>query len=98
MVRRRASERAHPQEDAHAPEWRLLVSPLAGTFRAPGKAPARPGAPVRAGSALGYVQDRRGQHEIVPPFPATVLEWLVEDGDPGDAGQPLVRLQPEGAA
>jgi [acyl-carrier-protein] S-malonyltransferase len=32
---------------------------------------------------------------ITPPFPATVLEWLVEDGDPVSAGQPLVRLQPE---
>ena len=26
---------------------------------------------------------------ITPPFPATVLEWLVEDGDPVSAGQPL---------
>ncbi|MGH3120074.1 MAG: biotin/lipoyl-binding protein [Streptosporangiaceae bacterium] len=31
---------------------------------------------------------------ITPPFAATVLEWLVEDGDPVSAGQPLVRLQP----
>jgi [acyl-carrier-protein] S-malonyltransferase len=34
---------------------------------------------------------------ITPPFPATVLEWLVEDGDPVSAGQPLVRLQPYAA-
>ena len=25
---------------------------------------------------------------------ATVIEWLVEDGDPVSAGQPLVRLHP----
>ncbi|HEY8043764.1 MAG TPA: biotin/lipoyl-binding protein [Streptosporangiaceae bacterium] len=34
---------------------------------------------------------------IAPPFAATVLEWLVEDGDPVSAGQPLVRLQPHPA-
>ncbi len=28
-------------------------------------------------------------------IPATVIEWLVEDGDPVSAGQPLVRLLPE---
>ena len=26
----------------------------------------------------------------------TIIEWLVEDGDPVNVGQPLVRLQPEG--
>jgi len=30
-------------------------------------------------------------------FDGTIIEWLVEDGDPVNAGQPLVRLQPEGA-
>lgn len=88
-----------PQEDAHAPDWRLLVSPLAGTFRADAAAgQAAPGECVGAGRALGRVEVRKGQHEIVPSFPATILEWLVEDGDPVDAGQPLVRLQPEGTA
>jgi [acyl-carrier-protein] S-malonyltransferase len=84
------------QEDAHAPDWRLLVSPLAGTFRAgPG---GTNGGQVAPGAPLGHVEVRKGQHEITPSFPATILEWLVEDGDPVDAGQPLVRLQPEGTA
>jgi [acyl-carrier-protein] S-malonyltransferase len=88
-----------PQEDAHAPDWRLLVSPLAGTFRAdPADGQAAPGVCVGAGKPLGHVEVRKGQHEIAPTFPATILEWLVEDGDPVDAGQPLVRLQPEGTA
>jgi [acyl-carrier-protein] S-malonyltransferase len=39
---------------------------------------------------------RGGNHTISPAFPATIIEWLVEDGDPVTAGQPLVRLQPEG--
>jgi [acyl-carrier-protein] S-malonyltransferase len=86
-------------EDCHVPEWRLLVSPLAGTFRSGnGKHPVAPGIDVDPGDALGHVEVRTGQHPITPTFPATIIEWLVEDGDPVDAGQPLVRLQPEEAA
>jgi [acyl-carrier-protein] S-malonyltransferase len=84
--------------DGHVPEWRLLVSPLAGTFRA--GAPdqdAAPGCHVRPGAPLGHVEVRSGQHPVTTAFSATILEWLVEDGDPVTAGQPLVRLQPETA-
>jgi [acyl-carrier-protein] S-malonyltransferase len=86
-----------PFEDGHLPEWRLLVSPHDGTFRAgrPEQVPA-PGVAVSSGSALGHVEVRTGQHAISPPFGGTIIEWLVEDGDPVNAGQPLVRLQPEG--
>jgi pyruvate/2-oxoglutarate dehydrogenase complex dihydrolipoamide acyltransferase (E2) component len=40
---------------------------------------------------------RAGQHAISPSYDGTIIEWLVEDGDPVNAGQPLVRLLPEGA-
>jgi [acyl-carrier-protein] S-malonyltransferase len=40
---------------------------------------------------------RGGSHPVTPSFPATIIEWLVEDGDPVSAGQPLVRLQPDGS-
>ena len=55
-----------------------------------------PGAAVNSGAALGHVEVRSGQHAISPAYPGTIIEWLVEDGDPVNAGQPLVRLQPEG--
>lgn len=86
-----------PHEDAHVPEWRLLVAPLGGTFRAAGNGtPAPPaGSAVASGTPLGYVEMRSGQHAVTPPFPGRILEWLVEDGDPVAVGQPLVRLQPE---
>jgi hypothetical protein len=29
----------------------------------------------------------------VAPWPAEIIEWLVEDGDPVSEGQPLVRVQ-----
>ena len=40
---------------------------------------------------------RSGQEPVTLAFAGVVLEWLVEDGDPVAAGQPLVRLQPEAA-
>jgi [acyl-carrier-protein] S-malonyltransferase len=94
----RADARQDSHPDSHAPDWRLIVAPLAGTFRAgsPGGVPTGPGAAVSTGADLGRVEMRGGNHTISPAFPATIIEWLVEDGDPVTAGQPLVRLQPEG--
>jgi [acyl-carrier-protein] S-malonyltransferase len=93
------AEHADSHPDSHAPDWRLLVAPLAGTFRAPSGLPgaAAPGAAVREGSDLGHVEVRGGSRVLAADFPATVIEWLVEDGDPVSPGQPLVRLQPESA-
>ena len=93
------AEHADSHDDTHAPEWRLLVAPLAGTFRAPDGHPqvAGPGTTVGVGTDLGVVEMRGGSHVVTASFPATVLEWLVEDGDPVNAGQPLVRLQPQPA-
>ncbi len=92
------AEHADSHDDSHAPEWRLLVAPLAGTFRAcPARPAAGPGAAVGSGAELGHVEMRGGSHLVAPAFPATIIEWLVEDGDPVSAGQPLVRLQPDGA-
>jgi [acyl-carrier-protein] S-malonyltransferase len=93
------AEHADSHPDSHAPEWRLLVAPLAGTFRAPSGHPAAalPGAAVGAGADLGHVEARGGSRQVAAGFPATLIEWLVEDGDPVSTGQPLVRLQPESA-
>jgi [acyl-carrier-protein] S-malonyltransferase len=86
-----------PHENGHVPEWRLLVAPQDGTFRADDENRVLvPGVAVNSGAPLGHIEVRRGQHAIAPSFPGTILEWLVEDGDPVNAGQPLVRLQPEG--
>ena len=89
-----------PFDGGHLPEWRLLVAPHDGTFRAgdaghPDQV-LTPGVAVTSGSALGHVEVRTGQHPISPSYGGTIIEWLVEDGDPVNIGQPLVRLQPEG--
>jgi len=79
--------------DSHAPEWRLIVAPLGGTFRSV-PAPGEPGAEVSSGAEIGRVEMRGDSHLVTAGFPATILEWLVEDGDPVSPGQPLIRLDP----
>ena len=79
--------------DSHAPEWRLIVAPQGGTFRSV-PAPGEPGAEVSSGAELGRVEMRGDSHLVTAGFPATILEWLVEDGDPVNPGQPLIRLDP----
>jgi [acyl-carrier-protein] S-malonyltransferase len=87
----------------HLPEWRLIVAPTSGTFRAPaGRADeAATGAMVALTAQLGTIEARDGGHAVSAPWPtesAEIIEWLVEDGDPVSQGQPLVRVQPrEGA-
>jgi [acyl-carrier-protein] S-malonyltransferase len=90
------AEHADSHDDHHAPEWRLLVARAAGVFRAPDghRATIVPGAHVGQDTDLGRVEVRGGDQPITTPFPATVMEWLVEDGDPVSQGQPLLRLLP----
>jgi [acyl-carrier-protein] S-malonyltransferase len=80
-------------------EWKIVVSPSAGTARlvadetGSGTTPA--GATiVCAGDVLARVVARGGEKPVTAPHDAVVVEWLVEDGDPVSEGQPLVRLQP----
>jgi len=82
----------------HLPEWRLIVAPTSGTFRSPdgrGDAAAT-GAMVALTAELGTVVARGGERSLVAPWPAEIIEWLVEDGDPVSEGQPLVRVHPQG--
>lgn len=78
----------------HEPEWRLLVAPLAGTFHAE---PIPAGGTIEPDKVIGRVVARREEQPVASPYGASVVEWLVEDGDPVSAGRPLVRLQPETA-
>ena len=72
----------------HLPEWRLIVAPTSGTFRSP----------AAAGGQFGSVVARGGEHPLAAPWPAEIIEWLVEEGDPVGEGQPLVRVLPKEGA
>ncbi len=85
----------HAHGHSHLPEWRIVVAPTSGTFRSPAGA-ALTAEPLT--SDLGTVLARGGEKPVAAPWPAEIIEWLVEDGDPVSEGQPLVRIQPrEGA-
>jgi [acyl-carrier-protein] S-malonyltransferase len=92
----------------HTPEWRLIVSPTSGRFRSALEnggatlAGATLAGPPLAGAVVGHTADlgtvvaRGGERAVTAPWPAEIIEWLVEDGDPVSEGQPLVRVQPQG--
>ena len=88
MVAEHGSE--SPMDDS--PTWRMLVSPEKGMFKA---AAVGPGDALAPGESVGTLVTSRSEHPVLAPHGGTVIEWLVEDGDPVSPGQPLVRLHPE---
>jgi len=85
-------EHGRPANMENQPTWRLLVAPIKGSFRF--GTDAGPGDEVPADSAVGTVETLRDTIPVVAPHGGTVVEWLVEDGDPVAPGQPIVRLHP----
>ena len=49
------------------------------------------------GTGLGHIEARHDRQPIVAPWRGSVIEWLVQDGDPVGLGQPVARLLPDGA-
>jgi [acyl-carrier-protein] S-malonyltransferase len=74
------------------PTWRMLVAPAKGIFQ---RGPQDSGDALAPGSSVGTVVTSRDEQPVAAPHGGTVIEWLVEDGDPVSPGQPLVRLHPE---
>jgi [acyl-carrier-protein] S-malonyltransferase len=79
-----------PQDDS--PTWRMLVAPAKGTVRV---VDLPVGTLLGPGDAVATLVSLRDEQPVVAPHGGTVVEWLVEDGDPVSPGQPLVRLHPE---
>jgi [acyl-carrier-protein] S-malonyltransferase len=77
---------------SQSPTWRLLVAPAKGTFRLGVTSEA--GDSLVAGAAIGAIVNLRDEQPVLAPHGGTVVEWLVEDGDPVSPGQPIVRLHP----
>jgi len=82
--------RPAPQDDS--PTWRMLVAAGKGTVRL-GDLPV--GSTLTAGATVATLVTSRDEQPVTAPHGGTVVEWLVEDGDPVSPGQPLVRLHPE---
>nr|WP_281387157.1 biotin/lipoyl-containing protein [Jiangella mangrovi] len=73
----------------------MVVAPIKGTFTAAG---AKVGDRLAAGDTIGTVGSLRDSLQVTAGHGGTIIEWLVEDGDPVAPGQPLVRLHPEAVA
>lgn len=82
---------AAPQDDS--PSWRMLVAPSKGTVRV---VDLPMGTLLEPGTAVATLVTSRDEQPLVAPHGGTVVEWLVEDGDPVAPGQPIVRLHPDG--
>jgi len=78
----------------HTPDWRVIVAPVRGTIQ---QAAVREGSEVRAGTPLGAVISKREEVHVSATYDGVLAEWLVEDGDLVDAGDPLARLYPVGS-
>ncbi|XVX21714.1 acyltransferase domain-containing protein [Actinomycetota bacterium] len=74
------------------PAWRLVIAPAKGTIT---RSEIAEGASVAAGSQIGQVSTLRDSYPVTAPHGGTVVEWLVEEGDPVSPGQPLLRLHPQ---
>jgi [acyl-carrier-protein] S-malonyltransferase len=85
-----------PSEINASPTWRLLVAPMKGTFTREGQITREAGDTVEAGEVVALVKSLRDEVEVRAPHGGSVVEWLVEEGDPVAPGQPLVRLHPSG--
>jgi [acyl-carrier-protein] S-malonyltransferase len=82
----------HDIEFTATPAWRLLVAPLGGTFEA---TDTQLGDTLAAGAVIGRVLTKREAQNVVAQHSGTLVEWMVEDGDPVSPGQPLARLHPD---
>lgn len=93
-ARRLVEEHGEASPLENQPTWRLVVAPQAGTIR---RGDAAPGTALPTGGEVATLVTRREEHAITTRHGGTLVEWLVEDGDPVSPGQPLVRLHPEGS-
>ena len=100
FVAEHAEEQTAADTLDNAPTWRLVVAPFSGTVQrgTEGTASAQPGDELAPGAKIGAVVSRREERVLVAEHGGTVLEWLVEDGDPVAPGQPLVRIHPKAEA
>lgn len=80
------------------PKWEEIKSPMVGTFyRSPG--PDEPpfvevGDRIRIGQTVCIIEAMKLMNEIEAEVSGQVIEILVENGQPIEYGQPLMRINP----
>ncbi len=88
-----------PQEIEAAPaaaKGNIVKSPIVGTFYsapAPDKPPyVQAGSQVKVGDVLFIVESMKLMNEVQSEFSGTVEEILVQNGQPVEFGQPIMRI------
>jgi [acyl-carrier-protein] S-malonyltransferase len=81
----------HGGQGEHTPDWRVVVAPAGGTFH---PVALDEGMHVPARSPLGTVRTKREEHQVSAAYHSVLVEWLLEDGDLVDRGEPVARLYP----
>ncbi|NES22297.1 MAG: acetyl-CoA carboxylase biotin carboxyl carrier protein [Symploca sp. SIO3E6] len=80
------------------PKWEEVLSPMVGTFYhapAPDEAPfVEVGDRVRVGQTLCIIEAMKLMNEIEAELSGQVMEILVNNGEPVEYGQPLMRINP----
>ncbi|MCP2731242.1 acetyl-CoA carboxylase biotin carboxyl carrier protein [Limnofasciculus baicalensis] len=80
------------------PKWEDVKSPMVGTFYrspAPDEAPfIEVGDRIRIGQSLCIIEAMKLMNEIEAEISGQVMEILVENGQPIEYGQPLMRINP----
>lgn len=92
-----------PSPSSTAPEidsrWVEATSPMVGTFyraSAPGEAPfVEVGTRVRKGQTICIIEAMKLMNEIEAEVSGQVMEILVQNGEPVEYGQALVRINPD---
>ncbi len=75
-----------------SPTWRLVVAKAKGIIHITEDGI---GTTLAPGATVATLVTSRDEHPVVAPHGGTIVEWLVEDGDPVAPGQPIIRLHPE---
>ena len=82
-----------PSELSDNPTWRMIVAPFSGKFS---NTEVKIGDEVQAGRIIGIVSNRQESVDLISDHGGTIIEFMVEDGDPVSPGQPIARLHPQG--
>lgn len=81
-----------------APEGHLVKSPMVGTFYRSGSPGAKPfveiGDSVKEGVTLCIVEAMKLMNEVAAKFKCTIINVLVENGEPVEYNQPLFAVKP----
>lgn len=85
------------KEDKKEEEYKIVKSPMVGTFYSKSSPKAKPyvevGSKVKKGDILCIVEAMKLMNEIESEFDGEVVEVCVKDGDMVDYGKPLFKLK-----